>query len=86
MATTHPLATAGLRPAALWENLKQLPGRKWFPVALNMAAVLLLAYSMAQWTWRIFTPPKTPAITRTSSLAQLLTRSAGMLALRVRPC
>lgn len=73
MATTHPLATAGFRPAALWESLKQLPGRKWFPVALNMAAVLLLAYSMAQWTWRIFTPPKTPAITSTSGLAQTKT-------------
>ena len=73
MATTHPLATAGIRPAALWEGLKQLPGRKWFPVALNVAAVLLLAYSMAQWTWRIFTPPKTSIVAGTSGLAQAKT-------------
>ena len=73
MATTHPLATAGLRPTALWESLKQLPGRKWFPVVLNLAAVLLFAYSMAQWTWRILTPPKTPVVAKTSGLAQTKT-------------
>lgn len=70
MATTHPLATAGIRPAALWENLKELPGRKWFPFALTVATVLLLAYSMAQWTWQIFTPPQTPVVASASALAQ----------------
>lgn len=70
MTTTHPLATAGIRPAAAWESLKQLPGRKWFPVALNVAAVLLLTYSMAQWTWRIFTPPKMPIVAATDASAQ----------------
>ncbi len=78
MATTHPLATAGFRPAALWESLKQLPDRKWFPVVLNMAAVLLLAYSMAQWTWRIFTPPKTPVVADASALAQTKTATLGI--------
>ncbi len=78
MATTHPLATAGLRPAALWESLKQLPDRKWFPVVLNMAAVLLLAYSMAQWTWRIFTPPKTLVVADASTLAQTKTATLGI--------
>ncbi len=78
MAITHPLATAGFRPAALWESLKQLPDRKWFPVVLNMAAVLLLAYSMAQWTWRIFTPPKTPVVADASALAQTKTATLGI--------
>ena len=78
MAITHPLATAGFRPAVLWESLKQLPGRKWFPVVLNMAAVLLLAYSMAQWTWRIFTPPKTLVVADASTLAQTKTATLGI--------
>lgn len=69
MITTHPLAQAGLRPVAVLEGLKQLPGQKWFPVALNVAAILLLSYSMAQWTWRIFTPPKTPVIAAAAGLA-----------------
>lgn len=78
MAIIHPLATAGFKPAALWEGLKQLPDRKWFPVVLNMAAVLLLAYSMAQWTWRIFTPPKTPIVANAGALAQTKTATLGI--------
>jgi general secretion pathway protein C len=70
MTSTHPLATAGIRPTAVWEGLKQLPGRKWFPVALNVAAVLLLTYSMAQWTWRIFAPPRAPIVADNGALAQ----------------
>ncbi len=38
-----------------------------------MAAVLLLTYSMAQWTWRIFTPPKTSVVADVSALAQAKT-------------
>lgn len=70
MATTHPLATAAIRPAALWESLKELPGHKWFPVVLNLAAVLLLSYSVAQWTWRVFRPPQAPVVATSSALAQ----------------
>jgi general secretion pathway protein C len=43
-----------------------------------MAAVLLLAYSMAQWTWRIFTPPKTPVVADASALAQTKTAILGI--------
>jgi general secretion pathway protein C len=38
-----------------------------------VVAVLLLAYSMAQWTWRIFTPPKTPIVAKTSAQAKTAT-------------
>lgn len=69
MATTHPLTNAGGHAGALWESLKRIPGRKWLPPIVNVAAVLLLTGSMAQWTWQLLAP-QTRIVPQAASLAQ----------------
>jgi len=34
---------------------------RWTPVVVNLIALGLLSYSLAQWTWRLVTPKSTPA-------------------------
>ncbi len=54
----------GLSLAAQKPDLGQLLNRiatsRWTPVVVNLAALVLLAYSLAQWTWRLMTPASNP--------------------------
>jgi general secretion pathway protein C len=44
----------------LLEQLEHWLARRWVVIALNVAALTLLALSAAQWTWRLLTPVSTP--------------------------
>jgi general secretion pathway protein C len=41
----------------LLEQMEQWLSRRWVIAAINVALLLLLTYSIAQWTWRLLTPP-----------------------------
>src|SRR5689334_10260631 len=41
----------------LLEQLEQWLSKKWVVTAIHIVLLLLLTYSVAQWTWRLLTPP-----------------------------
>jgi general secretion pathway protein C len=45
----------------LLESLEQWLGRRWVTRTINMAALALLTFALAQWTWRLLTPPQSGA-------------------------
>ncbi len=63
----YPLAHAGTHAFGAWtEGLKRVPGQRWWPTALNALAVMVLAASMAQWTWQLLQPPLPRIIAQTA--------------------
>jgi general secretion pathway protein C len=41
----------------LLEQIEHWLSRRWVIIALNIALLILLTYSAAQWVWRLITPP-----------------------------
>ncbi|MFQ5937738.1 MAG: type II secretion system protein N, partial [Acidiferrobacterales bacterium] len=69
MAATDSLANAGKQAmSALSEGLNRLLGRR-LPAILNIAALLVLTGSLAQWTWKLVQPPL-PVIPQKSDSVQ----------------
>ncbi|HLQ26198.1 MAG TPA: type II secretion system protein N [Acidiferrobacterales bacterium] len=54
--------------ASLWEGFQQLLRRPWFPIAVNIAASLLLVSGVAKWTWLLFTPSAPQIIPETGQV------------------
>jgi type II secretion system protein C len=67
MATTDP--SVWTFAPELW--LERISTTRWLPWAATAAALVLLAYGLAQWTWRLLEPPTlaAPAKPPTSSVA-----------------
>ncbi len=40
----------------LWQRAQGLLTTRWFPLAVNLLALLLLAWGLANWTWVLFKP------------------------------
>jgi type II secretory pathway component PulC len=40
--------------------LERISSSRWIPRAANLAALVLLLYGLAQWTWRLLEPPANP--------------------------
>lgn len=53
------LALAVQKPE-LAQLLQRLAASRWTPVAVNLAALVLLTWSLAQWSWRLVTPRPVP--------------------------
>ena len=51
-----PARPPGLTPPLL-EHLETWLGKPWVPWAINLAMLVVLAASLALWTWRIWQPP-----------------------------
>lgn len=82
MGTTPLLADAGTRAfGTLSEGLKRMLGHPWLPAVLNMAALLLLASTMAHWTWRILEPPASRVIPQVAGPARSDAESFNLQAL-----
>lgn len=47
-------------PAELTTFLERIATSRRTPLAANLLALALLSYSLAQWSWRILTPPEPP--------------------------
>jgi len=41
--------------------LDKLSSNRWIPLAVNLTALVLLMYGLAQWTWRLLQPATSPA-------------------------
>lgn len=66
----YPLAHAGTHAFGAWtEGLKRVPSQRWWPTALNALAVMVLAASMAQWTWQLLQPPLPRIIAQTVDIS-----------------
>ncbi|MHB8455413.1 MAG: type II secretion system protein N [Acidiferrobacterales bacterium] len=42
--------------ASLWKGLQTLLAQRWLPGAVNFAALVVLAWGMAGWTWMLLAP------------------------------
>ena len=70
---------AQMMPAAE-QFFERISGSRWLPVGVNVVAMLLLTYSLAQWSWRLMEPapvlteqrPTVPIADAASELRQLL--------------
>jgi general secretion pathway protein C len=68
-----------MMPAAE-QILERIGGSRWTPIGINTAAMLLLTYSLAQWSWRLMEPvpvqndqrPTAPIADGAAELRQLL--------------
>lgn len=71
LSGTQPTPGGSLVPSHLLEQIvehvEQWLARRWVPVAINMAALALLSFTLARGTWQLLTPPQpvanAPAIT-----------------------
>lgn len=62
--------TGGMVP--LLEHAERWLGKPWVPWTINLAVLILLTASLAQWTWRVWqpsAPPPARAATTTAELA-----------------
>lgn len=57
----------------LLEQIERWLGRRWVPAVINLAALVLLSYGLAQGTWRLLAPP----VTQTDLASTRTTGSAG---------
>lgn len=70
---------AQMMPAAE-QLIERIAGSRWSPVGVNVIALLLLTYSLAQWSWRLMEPapvvndqrPVAPIADSAAELRQLL--------------
>jgi len=70
---------AQMMPAAE-QFFERISGSRWLPVGINVVAMLLLTYSLAQWSWRLMEPapvltdqrPAVPIADAATELRQLL--------------
>lgn len=56
LSANQTLSNASNAIPHLLEQIEQWLGRRWVIVTLNIAMLVLLTFSMAQWTWRLITP------------------------------
>lgn len=70
-------STSGPRPAdlgqvtdALVVRLEHLLSTRWFPLIVNLAVLVLLTWTLAQWTWRVLAPAAPPAAVAPRAPAQ----------------
>lgn len=65
LSGTQPTPGGSLVPSHLLEQIvervEQWLARRWVPVAINMAALALLSFTLARGTWRLLTPPQSVA-------------------------
>lgn len=54
----------------LGQLINQIATSRWTPVVVNLVALVLLAYSLAQWTWRLMTPASPPVTAAVQSPVQ----------------
>src|SRR5690606_11043136 len=52
----HPTSGGTMAAPHLLERAEQWLTRRWVPAAINIAALALLCYTLAQGTWRLLTP------------------------------
>ena len=69
-APSHWLSEPGQLFASLWEGFQQLLRKPWFPIAVNIAALLLLVSGLAKWTWLWLTPSTPQIIPETGTQVQ----------------
>lgn len=69
-------SASGLRPAdvgqimdTLAARLERLLSTRWFPLAINLVVLVLLTWTLANWTWRVLTPtpPSAPIAPRNNA-------------------
>lgn len=48
-------------PAELTTYFERVTASRWTPLAVTLVALALLSYSLAQWSWRLLTPPERTA-------------------------
>jgi general secretion pathway protein C len=56
LSGTQPPPPAGVAPSNLLEHVEQWLARRWVPAVINLAALALLSFTLAQGTWRLLTP------------------------------
>src|SRR5690606_8352393 len=56
LSGTHSPAAGRLAPGYLLEHLEQWVTRRWVPVVVNVAALALFCFGLAQLTWRALAP------------------------------
>ena len=49
--------------------IEKIGASRWTPVSVNVVAMLLLTYSLAQWSWRLMEP--TPALNNQRPIAPI---------------
>lgn len=56
---------------ALAVRLEHLLSTRWFPLVINLAVLVLLAWTLANWTWRVLAPaaPPAPVVPRSDARA-----------------
>jgi general secretion pathway protein C len=70
---------AQMMPAAE-QLIEKISASRWTPIVINVLAMLLLTYSLAQWSWRLMEPapvltdlrPSAPMVDSATELRQLL--------------
>ena len=54
LTLTKPVSMSALSSLESAEQLlEKMVGNRWTPIAVNLLAMLLLVYSLAQWSWRL---------------------------------
>lgn len=56
LSGTQPSARGHAAPSNVLEHIERWLGRRWVPAAINLAALALLSFGLAQTTWRLLTP------------------------------
>ena len=69
-APSHWLSDPRQIFTSLWEGFQQLLRRPWFPIAVNIVALVLFASGLANWTWLLFAPSTPQIIPETGTEAQ----------------
>ncbi|HEX7045719.1 MAG TPA: type II secretion system protein N [Burkholderiales bacterium] len=71
LSGTHSPAAGRLAPGHLLEQLEQWLARRWVPVVVNLAALALFCFGLAQLTWRALAPANAgaPALSAHSAAA-----------------
>jgi general secretion pathway protein C len=64
---------AHIMPAAE-QFIERIGGSRWTPVGINVVAMLLLTYSLAQWSWRLMEPA--PILTGEKAAAPIVDSAA----------
>ena len=60
LSGTQSPATAKIAPTHLLEHIERWLARRWVPAVINLVALILLSYGLAQATWRLLTPAAAP--------------------------
>lgn len=76
MMTVSGQATSGVETLVnLFQRAQGLLTTRWFPLVVNLAAFLLLAWGLASWTWVVFKPVVPVVIPDNNNAAAMTTTS-----------